>query len=55
MTIGDVLVEDGKKREAEFKAKYGDDRVQFIKCDVTKQEDVNGKNNKLFFFQKVFF
>ena len=43
MSFGDVLVEDGKAREAEFKSKYGEDKVLFVKCDVAKKEDVDGK------------
>ena len=47
VVITDVLEEDGAATEREFKTEYGEDRILFVKGDVTKQEDMEGVWNYL--------
>ncbi|KAH9523608.1 hypothetical protein Btru_040442 [Bulinus truncatus] len=37
----DIQVEKGKLVESEFKGKYGEDKVLFLKCDVSSFENIN--------------
>ena len=37
--ITDILDEAGQETLAEFAKEFGKDRIMFVKCDVTKEED----------------
>ena len=40
--ITDILQEEGQKTASELQSKYGQERVTFIHCDVTKESELKG-------------
>ena len=49
MVIADLDKAAGETTEKEFGEQYGADVVKFVKCDVTKEDDLKGipKSNNL--------
>ncbi|KAJ8038883.1 15-hydroxyprostaglandin dehydrogenase [NAD(+)] [Holothuria leucospilota] len=45
VAILDLDAESGQKAVSEFSEKFGADRVKYIKCDVTQENQLKGKFN----------
>ena len=40
--IADVNVEEGRQTEASLQQEFGKDNTLFVRCDVSKQDDLKG-------------
>ena len=42
MLLSDILAGEGEKTTRELQEKFGDDKVVFVECNVTNQQQIKG-------------